>query len=132
MGLDNGIDVKINDKIPGYAFKCFYSEWRNKYKLDLQVAYWRKCWNVRNMIIETLNIKEVNDSRTTMSIDDVDKVIKMLKRINKKNWLDYGECFWDWKDFKYNNNRNVKNLKLLRKFMKRNPKVFEVYFYDSY
>ncbi len=118
--------------MPTLAFTYFDEEYRAKYNRDLEVAYWRKCWNVRRIIIDVLDVREDNDSYTTMTIDDVDAVITALCKINKKNWLDHGSTIWDWKEFKGIQRRNIRNLRRLRYMMRKKPEVFEVYFYDSW
>ena len=132
MGLDNGIEIKRRADLPTAAFAYFDEEWRAKHKCDLEVAYWRKCWNVRNIIFDVLSIENFNDSQTTMTIEDVDAVITALCKINKKNWLDRGSTIWEWKEFKNIQRRNIRNLRRLRRMMKKKPDVFEVYFYDSW
>ena len=118
--------------MPALAFAYFDEEWRAKHNYDLEVAYWRKCWNVRSIIMDVLNVRENNDSYTTMTIDDVDAVITALCKINKKNWLDRGSTIWDWKEFKGIQRRNIRNLHRLHHMMRKKPEVFEVYFYDSW
>lgn len=132
MGLDNGIEIKRRTDLPSLAFAYFDEEYRAKYNYDLEVAYWRKCWNVRSIIMDILNVREDNDSCTAMTIDDIDAVITALCRINKKNWLDYGSTIWDWEEFKGIQRRNIRNLRRLRHMMRKKPEVFEVYFYDSW
>jgi len=132
MGLDNGIEIKRRADLPTLAFAYFDEEYRAKHNYDLEVAYWRKCWNVRRIIIDVLDVREDNDSYTTMTIDDVDAVITALCKINKKNWLDCGSTIWDWKEFKGIQRRNIRNLRRLRHMMRKKPEVFEVYFYDSW
>lgn len=132
MGLDNGIMIKRRADLPAAAFAYFDDEWRVKYDYNLEVAYWRKCWNVRDVILDVLHVPFDNDSQTTMTVEDVDAVIAALCKINKKNWLDRGSTIWEWKDFKNIQRRNIRNLRRLRYMMKKEPDVFEVYFYDSW
>lgn len=132
MGLDNGIEIKRRADLPALAFTYFDEEYRAKHNYNLEVAYWRKCWNVRSIIMDILKVRDNNDSYTTMTIDDVDAVITALCKINKKNWLDRGSCIWEWKEFKGIQRRNIRNLRRLRYMMKKKPDVFEVYFYDSW
>ena len=117
--------------MPTAAFVYFDEEWRAKNNYDLEVAYWRKCWNVRNIIFELLNIEDFNDSRTPMSIDDVVVVIKALQQLNAKNYTDRGSCIWDWPVFRRINRRNIIALNRLVRLMKKNDNI-EVYFYDSW
>lgn len=131
MGLDNGIEIKRRADLPTAAFAYFDEEWRAKHKYDLEVAYWRKCWNVRDVIMDVLHVSQDNDSQTAMTVEDVDAVITALCKINKKNWLDHGSTIWEWKEFKGIQRRNIRNLRRLRHMMRKNDNI-EVYFYDSW
>ena len=132
MGLDNGIEIKRRADLPASAFTYFDEEYRAKNNYDLEVAYWRKCWNVRSIIMDILHVSEDNDSYTTMTVEDVDAVIAALRKMNKNNWLDCGSCIWEWKEFRGFQRDNIRNLRRLRYMMKKKPEVFEVYFYDSW
>lgn len=130
MGLDNGISIRRNTA-PESASKIFHEEeWAKKYNY-IEVAYWRKCWNVRNIVFELLEIYDFNDSQTMMTADDVKRVIAELRKLNSANFCDDGDCIWDWDEFKRINRRNIKALKRLAKLMKKCPDI-EVYFYDSW
>ena len=130
MGLDNGIAIRRNTA-PECASKIFHEEeWEKKYN-HIDIAYWRKCWNVRNRVFDLLVIEDFNDSETTMTIDDVKRVIAELRKLNSANYYDGGGCIWNWHEFKRINRRNVKALKQLVKLMKKYPNM-EVYFYDSW
>ena len=130
MGLDNGICIR-RDSAPECASKIFHEEeWEKKYG-SIDVAYWRKCWNVRNIIFDLLDITDFNDSETTITVDDVKRVIAKLKKLNKNNYQDGGGCIWLWSEFKRLNCRNIKQLKRLVRLMHKYP-AMEVYFYDSW
>lgn len=118
--------------MPAAAFAYFDEEWRAKHNCDLEVAYWRKCWNVRDVIMDVLHVSQDNDSQIAMTVEDVEAVIAALCKINKKNWLDRGSTIWEWEEFKDIQRRNIRNLCRLRDMMKKKPDVFEVYFYDSW
>lgn len=130
MGLDNGIVIRRNTA-PECASKIFHEEeWEKKYN-HIDVAYWRKCWNVRNRVFDLLEIEDFNDSETTMTADDVKRVIAELRKLNSANYCDRGDCIWDWGDFKRISRRNIRALKQLARLMKKYPNM-EVYFYDSW
>ena len=75
MGLDNGICIKRKTASKD-ALLQFDEEWRSRNDYDLEVAYWRKCWNVRDIILCALNVWQDNDSQTTMTVEDVENIIK--------------------------------------------------------
>ena len=130
MGLDNGIVIR-RDTAPEYASDIFHEEGCEKKYNHIDVAYWRKCWNVRNIVFELLEIEDFNDSETAMTADDVKRVIAELRKLNLANYCDRGDCIWDWNEFKRINRRNIKNLKRLARLMRKEP-TMEVYFYDSW
>ena len=99
---------------------------------DEEIAYWRKCWNVRYAIADAID--GINDNRNTdITYDNVIAIIKELKKFNKRNWLHNGwdGSIWEWKEIKKSHRGHIKRLKKLSKLMKKYP-IIEVYFYDSY
>ena len=133
MGLDNGIQIRRRDNLPNCAL-CFDNEWSKKYGYDLEVAYWRKCWNVRDVIFDVLRGGDENDSVIDVTREEVLEIIERLE--NDFHYFDFLEnewcdCIWEWNTFRKIQKRNVKKLKKLAKMMKRHPEI-EVYFYDSY
>ena len=133
MGLDNGIQIRRKDNLPNCAL-CFDSEWREKYSYDLEVAYWRKCWNVRRVIFDVLRDGDDDECIIDITREEVLEIIKRLE--NDFHYFDFladewSDCIWMWNAFRKIQKRNIKNLKKLAKMMKRHPEI-EVYFYDSY
>ena len=102
-----------------------------EYREEAEVAYWRKCWQVRRAIFEALGEPDENDSIIKMDRDDVVNVINALKKFNKKTWYDYGSPYWEWDEYKINHKHNIKRLKRLARLMKKYPDII-VEFYDSY
>lgn len=133
MGLDNGIEVRRKDNLPNCVL-CFDEEWTRKNNYDLEVAYWRKCWNVRYVIFDVLRRGDDNDSVIDITREELVEIIKRLESdINYFDFLEGGSysCIWDWNTLRRIQKRNIKNLKKLARMMKRHPEI-EVYFYDSY
>ena len=130
MGLDNGINIRRNSA-PECASNMFHEEeWEKKYG-SIDVAYWRKCWNVRNIIFDLFNVPFNDCFEANMTADDVKRVIVELKKLNKNNYQNNGGCIWEWKEFKHINRRNIKQLKRLVRLMHKYP-AMEAYFYDSW
>ena len=132
MGLDNGICVKRNEKSMAIYNKLqrFEESWDKEHKYDFEIAYWRKCWNVRSRIIWCLGCGE-DDGCTTIQRDDIPKIISELQSFNAKNWNeDSWGSIWDWDEQKPHMKRYIKNLKYLYRLMSKYD--LDVYFYDSY
>ena len=134
MGLDNGVCVRRKDNLPNCVLCFDNDEWRKQRGYDLEVAYWRKCWNVRYVIFDVLRRGEENDSVIDITREELVEIINRLESdINYFDFLEGGSysCIWDWNTLRRIQKRNIKNLKKLAKMMKRHPEI-EVYFYDSY
>ena len=134
MGLDNGIEVRRKDNLPNCVLCFDDDEWRRRHVYDLEVAYWRKCWNVRNIIFDVLRRGDDNDSVIDITREELLEIIKRLE--DDLHYFDFlegewGGCIWEWNDFRRFQKWNLKNLKKLARMMKRHPEI-EVIFYDSY
>ena len=70
--------IKRRANLPGQIYAIFDEEWREKNGYDLEVAYWRKCWNVRAIIFDVLNIYDGEGWYQLK--DSTKKQIEMLKK----------------------------------------------------
>lgn len=131
MGLDNGICVKRNEKAMNIydKLKRFEKDWDKKYEFDFEVAYWRKCWNVRALIFDCMGGGEDNGC-TPIKHEDIPKIITALKSLNADNWNEDGGSIWEWEEQKPWIKQYIKNLKYLYRLMDKYD--LDVYFYDSY
>lgn len=133
MGLDNGIVIKKIAReqiglIPPYI-EGDTTEYNNEIRIE--VAYWRKCWGIRNEII---NILHMNSDQyiTEIGVEDIPAIIRMLyKFLSEEYWSKYGDSIWEYEDIKEKLVQNIINLKWLYYFMQKNDNI-EVEFYDSY
>ena len=134
MGLDNGIEIKRKDNLPNCVLCFDDDEWRKQHGYDLEVAYWRKCWNVRRIIFDVLRRGDDNDSVIDITREELVEIIHRLE--DDLHYFDFleerwGSCIWTWNEFRSIQKRNIKNLKKLVRMMKRYPEI-KVIFYDSY
>lgn len=131
MGLDNGICVQRNEKsMKAYnKLKRFDDDWNKKYNLDFEIAYWRKCWNIRHIILECLVVNE-DSCEALINRKDIPAIIMALKSLNAENWEYYGSSIWSWGEQKPFIRKYIKNLQYLYKIMDKYD--LDVYFYDSY
>ena len=135
MGLDNGIQIKRNtstNSIP--ELKQFELAYDNKHQFDFEICYWRKCYNIRNMIMDVVESARDNDNSDILTTTDIEKIIHGLQSFNSANWQENGGSIWDWDDEEYPYSekiqRDIENLKKLQTLMEKYD--LEVYFYDSY
>lgn len=126
MGLDNGFIVKKTEDMP-WRVKMLC---QHEYSDNIEVAYWRKCHQVRAIVLNILgdeNDEYVYDVSREQLLDIISELTKNIKR----KWYEYDSPFWEWKDYKINHKKNVRNLRRLAKLMKKYPDIV-VEFYDSY
>lgn len=135
MGLDNGIQIKRNtstNSIP--ELKQFELAYDNKHQFDFEICYWRKCYNIRNMIMDVVESARDNDNSDILTTTDIEKIIHGLQSFNSANWQENGGSIWNWDDEEYPYSekiqRDIENLKNLQTLMEKYD--LEVYFYDSY
>lgn len=136
MGLDNGIEVKRTAETNQIAeLRVFNKDWDKELKYDFEVAYWRKCWNIRHMVMDRIE-GFIDSIGVTLTKDDVDNIIDGLESFNADNWDDDGGSIWEWtsdvEGWSYSEHikQDIVSLKLLRQLMDKYE--LEVYFYDSY
>ena len=134
MGLDNAIEIKRKGNLPNCVLCFDNDEWRKQCGYDLEVAYWRKCWNVRAIIFDVLTNGSDDDCVFDVTREELVEIIHRLENdIHYFDFLEEGwhSCIWEWNDFRRIQKWNIKNLKKLAGMMKRHPEI-EVIFYDSY
>ena len=130
MGLDNGIVIR---KLPEGKIK----EIPNFLKIevygngDVEIAYWRKCWGIRNDIITKLHLSDT-DYSYKLDIEDIAAIIKLLsKYFSQDYWEENADSIWEFDEYFDNMLQNMLNLKWLENYMILNPDI-KVEFYDSY
>lgn len=127
MGLDNGIKVKgitKEDRLK-YGISIPYNE------TDDDICYWRKCWNIRSVILKILHLGEEGGFHK-FDPEDIPSIIKGLYNliVNKDEWND-NDCIWEYKDMVPTILRNILDLDRLIFYLKDHPDA-EISFYDSY
>ena len=139
MGLDNGILIrrKQNEK-PNITLllKPFTMPYDTEERYSYEVCYWRKCWNVRQAIIDHVLGDGYEDcTDVNLTSGQVLDIIEILSNYNEENWSPKG-CFfdsiWTWEEHEPHNTRHIENLKRVYELMTEYPEDIEVWFYDSY
>ena len=73
MGLDNGIVLQTKRELEIPSYVCVEYEYlKNWHNYD--VCYWRKCQSIREMIFKCIDVKEDDDGRYDLSIQDVEQI----------------------------------------------------------
>lgn len=137
MGLDNGIFITNikKEEIPPFV-EYEESTWHTGYeesdiKYCIDIAYWRKCWGIRNEIVRRLHI---GDNETyKLDSEDITVIIRILKKfMSKESWDDNeASTIWEFEQQFDNMLSILVNLKWLESYKKSNPMI-ECWFYDSF
>lgn len=130
MGLDNGIILKVNPDTLSVnkliKLNKTYSD-----NPDTEVCYWRKCWGIRNAIIEKFHFP-TDCGEFKFDAEDIPVIIKILFDFyGKEEWEEKADSIWEWDEFKDNLRQQILNLTWLYDYMLANPDA-DVIFYDSY
>lgn len=130
IGLDNGIIINSNKEIkaPFWVKLDFFN---NLDRTCAEVCYWRKCWGLRNCIIDTLIEKEEDFYDCPLNVSDINNILEIIQYfIVPSNWEREGRSIWSWDEIKWRLLQQWINLHWLARYMEKNE--IEVYFYDSY
>ena len=142
MGLDNGILIRTKQKLSLESLPSFVNIEIDEYKMAdrsggywYEVCYWRKCWNIRNIIIDMLPSKGEEDGTYALSKNNISQLCHTLNSyiLNPYKWEnDYenGQTIWDSNTMLECLVHDIANLTWLKNYM-NNHKVY-VEFYDSY
>lgn len=136
MGLDNGIYVRSNkrkltkDMLPATLSYPFpeIEDWTE----DLEIAYFRKYWGMRNEIVGSF---QHHDEYNTILFETPEQVRKLISIIaswlNETKWNEEGDSIWEYESAARNLINVIVNLSTIYAFMQNNPDVY-LEFYDSY
>lgn len=143
MGLDNGIMIKIKDaekfgakQLPAWMPR---NEWEDKENAPWEIFYWRKCWNIREVIFDFLNrngVHTVNDCSED-AIMDLETFWGLCNRLEgcytKRWWKNHSNSIWELNEVR---DRFREDLALARRLVgyleDKDPDSYEISFYDSY
>lgn len=142
MGLDNGFRIKnkrkADIKVPWFVDKRLWYDYDPSEDEDgqpsVEIIYWRKCWGIRNAIMNKLHFEDNSTSNDRFSIqfEDIPAICRILTRfMDKQYYEENADSIWDYEDFSERLSDSILTLLWLGQFMQENPGV-EVYFYDSY
>lgn len=145
MGLDNGLTVRFREgKEPKWAKRLRIMDDMPKdgFGRELELAYWRKCWNVRKAILGELaemgrQDDHDDDCEYRLSADELRRVCKAVgKVLNRKDWDEcyrYGYTIWEWSESGSDmKGQNRRCLKAAERLGGMDPGDYSLIFYDSY
>ena len=110
MGLDNGLVIRKRNQ-----------------KVSKEIAYWRKCWNIRGDILDIIDSTEEKYCYE-ISPSQLLQIVKILSKYNEKNW---DHSIWSWDDIKHSIKKQILTIPFWIIFLLFN-KDYYCEFYDSY
>lgn len=143
MGLDNNISLKIRDKekfggdrLPSWMPRA---DWEDKGNYPWEILYWRKCWNIRDVIFQHLrenHIRTCDDCEFDMPMSlEVfwDLCVKLEKCYTEKWWNEHNDSIWSWEEINDNYKANLmRACRLVGWLETKDPSSYEICFCDSY
>lgn len=132
MGLDNGIIIQEANLIKDDLLKCPTFVWDKFDGNDQHIAYWRKCWGIRNVILGVLRKDRNSCGDHPLEYDDITPILKALKPfLGKDYWDENADSIWEFEEQLDNMVNIYIRLTWLADYMQTH-KDLKVYFYDSY
>lgn len=152
MGLDNAIYVRAHKKVktpPEVMWRGYTDNWNEasfyghekddglyiEGCFDRELCYWRKCWNIRGLVLEIVGDRyDGRGGSVTLTVDDLNKFYKALFNLNSsKGWKNNDSSIWEYKEMRDVLDQDLTNLEWLIWYMNQeNNQVEEVFFIDSY
>lgn len=135
MGLDNGILIKCKSKEEAQSIideASTHLNSLNLYDKNVEVCYWRKCWNIRREIISVLHMNK-DEVYHTIDLEDIKPIIKRLSKfLDKETWdNDDDGSIWEFEEYRESILWDILNLSWLYYYKMEHPEI-EIEFYDSY
>ena len=133
IGLDNGIVVRKKDHSSKIELPSFVKDrWDFSETDQVEIAYWRKCWVIRDRILDVLGGENDTGHYNITQPRLLEIINKLKKFLHQDYWEDYAESIWEYDEFIENQVEILINLSWLSWFMIQEGNDIEVYFYDSY
>ena len=136
MGLDNGIILKLANKKVPEDFPEQEAWWIDSQEDvdkdgEFHVAYWRKCWDVREIILGVLHAGQ-EGGEYLVEAEDLPAIRRgIMKLLNPKTYEDNSDSIWEYDERVDSELQMVLNLMWLENYLKKHPEDSAV-FYDSY
>lgn len=141
MGLDNSIRLRVNSLIDQENWKIWpdyitverneFAEKEYKDGFYYDVCCWRKCWCLRDDILNELNIKNSPGGRFEIDKPQQIRHIINLVEFYLENPEEWRPSIWDISEMIPHLGQNIVDLSWLADFMEKNMSAY-VEFVDSY
>lgn len=130
MGLDNGIIYK------NIQHKCMVGplmRWAAESieENEIELCYWRKCWNIRREILAILNAPQ-DGGEFSINLSQLRQIRKSIFQFltHPKEW-ELDSSIWTYPEIKWRLVRSYVALLWAERRIRKDPSSY-VFFYDSY
>lgn len=131
MGLDNGIILKGITKEEYLKCPTVTEELIDEEQGEFEVAYWRKCWGIRNKIIDKFHFSEEGGD-FKLDPEDIPPLLKILKKfLHPGYWDDCADSIWEYDEIIDSNIDIYIRLTWVKDYLEKHPEA-TLEFYDSY
>lgn len=134
MGLDNGLVLRTRKQIdsnlvPSYV-QITAEPTNDTLTFEYEVCYWRKCWNIRDMIFNCLGDVDKDNYHYEVSVSTLESIRDGIYKFlcNGDDWED---SIWTFDEMIDHLSLDIVNLSWVINYLKEDPHAY-VYFYDSY
>ena len=140
MGLDNGIILRVRNKLnEDCPLLSVEGIEENKWRTDgfhyYDICYWRKCWNIRDVLFSCCQDTEGKEDNCNyeLTISELEDIRYQLYNIICKGPDHWGDSIWDFEEAMNFLPWDIVRISALINFLKdEGAGRAEVYFYDSY
>lgn len=97
----------------------------------IEPIYWRKCWGIRNKMIQLLHM-DTEECEKEIDPEDIPAIIRVLKPfLSRDYWDENADSIWEYDEFFDTLYKQLVFLEWFKTYYAEHPEL-EVYFYDSY
>jgi len=139
MGLDNGIIIKPKTFRGEKFLEKYFSHLKNEtFTNEYEFAYWRKCYNIRNKILNSIDKAREGSESRNLTIEDLVQIRGiMIHFLNEQNWNMDGGSIWTWEQQLPNTAKIIRDITEFIEYLEDSEgevsmRDFRIRFYDSY
>ena len=132
MGLDNGVYMITNVTIPESLrenvdwmdFYCEKNEETGEIEYIYELCYWRKCWGIRDRILNSLvDFDGVAHDEVWKYYTSDMKFLDIMTEanyhfLNPENWDDHTSQIWEWHEYAPQLTRNMIGIEWAKELIK--------------
>lgn len=137
MGLDSGLLIHSDKRkltredLPtgiSYPFE-------KDYDYDIELVYFRKCWNIRNHIMNHFGWLLAPENQWKFIIDKPEQVLELIEIfaywLNEEVWEEDGSSIWSYQEIRPQLIQSIINTAIIYSWLINNPDCYLIW-YDSY